>query len=162
MKQECPLAFVVLAWLAYAGATAFLVLSDQAGIALVWVVAAPALMWAYVHWFSSISRYLGYGSVADSAVLSPVRSPVEVTLYTALGCPFCPIVRHRLRALRPAIGFRLREVNVTARPEILVRKGVWSVPVVEVGGRRLVGNATTDQLTVLIAGAEAWTRFPTA
>jgi hypothetical protein len=34
-------------------------------------------------------------------------------------------------------------------------KGIRSVPVVEVGGSRLVGNATTEQLAEMIAGATA-------
>ena len=52
------------------------------------------------------------------------------------------------------MGFKLETVHVTYRPELL-GKGIRAVPVVEVDGRRLVGNATTDQLAALIAGTEA-------
>jgi hypothetical protein len=34
---------------------------------------------------------------------------------------------------------------------MLLSKGIRSVPVVEVGGHRLVGNSTTEQLAGLIA-----------
>jgi hypothetical protein len=39
------------------------------------------------------------------------------------------------------------------RPVILVAKGIRAVPVVEVGGRRLDGNATSEQLAGLFSGA---------
>ena len=51
-------------------------------------------------------------------------------------------------------GFSLQEVDVTLRPVILVAKGIRAVPVVEVGGRRLDGNATSEQLAAdLTSGA---------
>ena len=155
VKQRCPLAFVVLAWTLYPAGALFLLVVGQYPVLVAWVVGAPLTMWAYVRWFPSISRYLGYGTVADRSARPPVHAPVVVTLYTAVGCPFCPILRRRLRGLQPAVGFELREVNVTARPDILVRKGAWSVPVVEVGDRLLIGNATSDQLVDLMVGAAA-------
>jgi hypothetical protein len=51
------------------------------------------------------------------------------------------------------MSFSLQEVDVTPRPVILVQKGIRAVPVVEVGGRRLDGNATSEQLADLISGA---------
>jgi hypothetical protein len=52
------------------------------------------------------------------------------------------------------ISFSLQEVDVTLRPVILVAKGIRAAPVVEVGGRRLDGNATSsEQLADLISGA---------
>mgnify|MGYP005848395887 CR=1 FL=1 len=73
--------------------------------------------------------------------------------YTALGCPFCPVVKRRLLALQSQLGFELTELDVTARPGLVTAKGIMSVPVVEVGETRLVGNATSEQLARLIQGS---------
>jgi hypothetical protein len=51
------------------------------------------------------------------------------------------------------MSFSLQEVDVTLRPVILLAKGIRAVPVVEVGGRRLDGNAPIEQLADLISGA---------
>jgi hypothetical protein len=51
------------------------------------------------------------------------------------------------------MNFSLEEVDITLRPGILVAKGIRAVPVVEVGDRRLDGNATSAQLADLISGA---------
>jgi glutaredoxin len=156
LKQECPLAFVVLAWLIYAGGIGFFIFERQFVPAGVFVVLAPALMWAYIRWFPSISRFMGYGRVDDKAAGPiPSNGAADVTLYTALGCPFCPIVRRRLVALQAQLRFQLHVVDVTARPDILTRKGIWSVPVVEVGGRTWVGHATSEQLVGLLAKQKA-------
>jgi hypothetical protein len=48
------------------------------------------------------------------------------------------------------MGFELEIVDVSLRPDVLISKGVMSVPVVEVGQGRLVGNATSQQLAQLI------------
>jgi Glutaredoxin and related proteins len=154
LKQECPLAFVVLAWLMYVGAIPVLAFQRQWLLLAVWIVLAPALMWAYIRWFPSISPYMGYGRLDDRPAVAVATSPVDVTVYTAIGCPFCPIVKRRLTQLQPKMGFQLHDVDVTARPDILTRKGIWSVPVVEIGDRRLVGHATSEQLANLISGSQ--------
>jgi predicted rRNA methylase YqxC with S4 and FtsJ domains len=48
------------------------------------------------------------------------------------------------------MGFTLHRIDVTLKPQILLQKGIKSVPVVEVGQNRLVGHATTEQLVELI------------
>jgi|GEM_PF-698588 len=149
LKQQCPLAFVVLAWVLYIGGSIALVFTRQWIIVGTWIVLAPVTMWAYVRWFPAISPLMGYGNVDDVAAV-PAPSTATVTLYTALGCPFCPIVARRLHELQANMGFALREVDVTARPDILTRKGVWSVPVVEVGDLRIIGHATSEQLVAFI------------
>jgi hypothetical protein len=63
------------------------------------------------------------------------------------------VVKGRLTALREKMNFSLEEVDITLRPGILVAKGIRAVPVVEVGDRRLDGNATSAQLADLISGA---------
>jgi glutaredoxin len=150
LKQQCPLAFVMLAWVMYIGGTVMFVFTRQWIIAGTWIVVAPVTMWAYIKWFPAISQLMGYGSVDDVPAV-PAPSTATVTLYTALGCPFCPIVTRRLHELQSKMGFALREVDVTARPDILTRKGIWSVPVIEVGDRRIIGHATSEQLVAFIA-----------
>ncbi len=46
-------------------------------------------------------------------------------------------------------------IDVTLKPQTLMTKGIRSVPVVEVGEHRLVGNSTTEQLASLIALGQA-------
>lgn len=123
--------------------------------AALWLVAIPAFKWAYLRFFPHLSRWVGYGSVADQLPASTRAAPIEVTLYTLLGCPFCPIVHGRLEGLQQTMGFKLVKVDLTLRPQTAAERGIKSVPVVEAGGERLVGNATSEQLSRLIAGAPA-------
>jgi glutaredoxin len=112
----------------------------------------------YLRWFPYISRWIGYGSVADvPAAASPsVAHLPKVTLYTANVCPFCPIIKRRLADLQRQNPFEVEEVDVTFRPEVIRAKGLRSVPVLEVSGRQLVGNATSAQIAEFLkAGAKA-------
>lgn len=136
-----------LVYLAYRGA--------WAGF-LVWLVLIPCCRLAYLRFFPRISNWIGYGRVEDHLPSSVNKAPVEVTYYSLLGCPFCPIVERRLEALQKEMGFTLTRVNLTLRPQMATSKGIQSVPVVEVGKDRLVGNATTEQLARLIAGAQTF------
>lgn len=123
-------------------------------LTLFWLVWLPVVQWAYIRSFPRISRYLGYGRVEDEAIEKVSQAPARVTLYTALGCPFCPLVEKRLAALQKVMGFTLEKIDVTLRPDLLTRKGIRGVPVVEVGEKRMTGNATTRQLAKLIMGDE--------
>ena len=76
---------------------------------------------------------------------------MAVNFYSFFSCPFCPIVLARLQALQLHMGFRLTTFDLTLKPQALMAKGIRSVPVVEVGDHRLVGNSTTEQLAALIA-----------
>ncbi len=58
----------------------------------------------------------------------------------------------RLDVLREQMGFDLEYVDVRAKPGVLTSKGIKAVPVVEVGDRRLVGHATSEQLAELVSG----------
>lgn len=101
----------------------------------------------YIRWFPRLSRWIGYGSVADEPVEAISRpSATQVTLYTANTCPFCPLVRDRLQRLQQELRFELHEVDVTFRPGLIRSKGFRAVPVVEIDGRHVVGNATSAQL----------------
>jgi hypothetical protein len=160
LKQECSLAVVWLSWLVVPAVA--VVIGVRRGLvigilvlALGWAAEMVVLRWAR-RWFPHLAPWLGYGSVAD--VLMPgnavVRGQPRVILYTATVCPFCPIIRQRLAALRTTMPFELEEVDVTLRPALVLEKGLRSVPVLEAGGRYLVGNATTAELLAFLqAGA---------
>jgi len=150
MKQQCPIAFIYLSWAIYIGGLAFMVLRGDYFFTLFWLVWLPLVMWGYIRGFPTISRYIGYGRVDDEQAETVSRAPVKVTLYTALGCPFCPLVEQRLKALQEKMGFNLEQVDVTLRADLLIGQGIRAVPVVEVGEQRLIGHATTKQLAALI------------
>ena len=151
MKQQCYMVVIYLNWLVLGGGLVFFVLKGRYGFALLWLVFIPLAIWAYVRVFPSISQLIGYGRIDDQPARNPEHVPVKVTLYTALGCPFCPVVKRRLMALRETMEFSLKEVDVTLKPGVLMEKGIRAVPVVEAGDRLLTGNATSEQLAELIS-----------
>lgn len=155
MKQQCQMALIYLNWVLYLGGLIYLVAIGNYPLAVGWLVLLPLGMRAYVRLFPRISVYLGYGHVEDKRAGDATYAPMKakVHFYVALGCPFCPLVEGRLQALRRQMGFELEKIDVTYHPELLAKKGIRAVPVVEVEGRRLVGQATTDQLAALIAGS---------
>jgi glutaredoxin len=156
MKQQCHLAMIYFSWAIYAGGLAFLAWRSSWMLGLIWLFLVPAVEWLYIRKFPSLSSALGYGNVNDQAALAVVPSPVKVTLYTALGCPFCPLIEERLEALRSRAGFTLEKIDVTLRPNLLASKGIRTVPVVEVDGRFLTGLVSTADLAAAIGhGAEA-------
>jgi len=59
--------------------------------------------------------------------------------------------------LRGQAGFTLRKIDVTLRPDLLASKGIRSVPVVEIGGKLLVGLVSTKELAAALAEAGAAT-----
>lgn len=152
MKQQCPLPFVWLTWLGLPLLALILGLSQGWLAAFFVLFVGVVAQIAYIRWFPHISRWIGYGSVkdvpADHNSLS--GSVPKVTLYTANVCPFCPLVRRRLTELKRQMAFELEEVDVTFRPQVMLQKGLRSVPVVEAGGRFLVGNATSAQLAAFL------------
>jgi glutaredoxin len=98
---------------------------------------------------------MGYGRITDEPAGTVGPEPAKVTLYTALGCPFCPLIDQRLETLRKAAGFTLERIDVTLRPDLLASKGIRSVPAVEVQGRVLFGLVSTKDLAAAIAQPEA-------
>lgn len=156
-NQSCSVAGLYRIWVGYAaGLIIFAFTANWIGMAL-WAVLVPVGKLIHIRFFPNFSSFLGYGQIAQD-VLPSARSnqssPVTVTYYSALGCPFCPIVLARLEALRSKMGFTLEKVGVSLHPQLLASKGIRSVPVVEVGGRRLVGNVTSEQLAGLIGFRE--------
>lgn len=156
-EQQCNVAGLALSWVGYAAGVAYFSYQRQWIAAALWMVGVPSLRWALFHYFPYISRFLGYGRIVDKiAPISPphTNSPVaavDVKFYSFFGCPFCPIVLGRLQALQKEMGFTLKTFDVSLSPQTLMRKGIRSVPMVEVGDHRLVGNSTTEQLAGLIA-----------
>ncbi len=153
LPHRCPLAFLYLTWALYLAGLVYFPLRGEWIVAAAWLVALPLGLWAYVRAFPKISQYLGYGRVDDILADTPGRSDVRVTMYSSLGCPFCPIVELRLKDLQEEMGFELQHVDVTVRPDLAKARGIKSVPVVEAGGRRLVGQATTRDLADLVGAA---------
>lgn len=145
---------IYLNWVVYLGGLLYLVGIGNLVVAAIWLLLLPLGLRAYLRLFPMISPYLGYGDVSDKRApgVTYPRVSSEVLFYTAGGCPFCPLVEERLERLRRLMGFELKTIHVTYRPE-LITQGIRAVPVVEVGGRRLVGHATTDQLVALITGS---------
>lgn len=150
LKQQCPV-YVFVLFVLLGGAIFILLLSVTNIIGgLVWLVLWPTFLLVYLRFFPAISPFIGYGRVDDVQPTAQRPTPTRVRLYTSLACPFCPLVKSRLRALQAQMGFELEIVDVSLRPDVLISKGVMSVPMVEVGQGRLVGNATSQQLAQLI------------
>lgn len=150
-EQQCSVLGLALSWLGYvAGLLYFAYERNWVGGAL-FLVLVPCLRWTLFHFFPSVSRFLGYGRVDDQISESTNVARVAVTFYSFFSCPFCPIVLRRLEALQQVMDFTLERIDLTLKPQMVVSKGIRSVPVVEVGGKRLVGNLTTAQLAEFIS-----------
>ncbi len=102
----------------------------------------------YIKLFPRISKWLGYGSVEDVAISPAQKIKISsiVTLYTANVCPFCPIVKKRLIEMQRNLEFKLNEVDITFKPNLIKEKGFRSVPVIEMAGNYWFGDATSAQL----------------
>lgn len=155
-EQQCNVAGLALSWIVYAVGLGYFSYQREWVAALLWMVGMLCLRWALFHFFPRISRFLGYGRIVDKFTpmppphADPRATPVDVNFYSFFSCPFCPIVLSRLQALQKQMGFTLKTFDVTLNPRVLLNKGIRSVPIVEVGDHRLVGNSTTEQLAVLI------------
>ena len=151
MKQQCHVSFVYGSWLVTACGIIFYLVYGKYLQATLWLLFIPLFLWIYVRYFPSISKYMGYGSVEDRPASQVTRAAIKVNLYTGLGCPFCPIVKRRLKELQSRMAFEIHEVDVTFRPEFLVSTGIRALPVVEVGKARWIGNGTSQQLAQFIS-----------
>ena len=148
--QQCTVSSLYASWIGYPLGLAFFAFTAHWVGGLIWLFSVPCARWGYVRLFPRFSAWKRYGTVDDKLPDHVARAPVKVTFYSFLGCPFCPIVLARLEALQKEMGFYLERVDVTLQPQILANMGIRSVPVVEVGMRRLVGNATSAQLAQFI------------
>jgi glutaredoxin len=151
MKQQCHISFVYGSWLILFCGFLFFLIRGNILQAVLWACFVAFFLWLYMRYFPSLSRSMGYGSVADQPATDIKPSNSKVFLYTGLGCPFCPLVKRRLNELQSRMGFDLNEMDVTLKPDLLLAKGIRALPVVEVGGARWVGNATSQQLASFIS-----------
>ena len=166
MKPQCYMAMLYLNWAVYLGVVAWAGLTGRYFLSFAWAALYPAFMLVYLMVFPRISSLLGYGSVEDEPTGTAIgagesipdevreQEPFEVTLYKAAGCPFCPIVERRLDELEQEGGFSVSKIDVTLRFGTLSAKNITAVPVVEAGGERVTGNATSLQLAALIERAK--------
>jgi hypothetical protein len=137
----------------YASGIAFLAFRNNWRVLLLWLVLLPGARWVSLRLSPFTAKWRGQGSVADKLPSSVNEVHVEVAFYSHNGCPFCPIVKRRLEALQKKMDFTLTEIDLTFKPQVAASKGIQSVPMVEVGTERLLGNATTERLAQLIADA---------
>ena len=52
------------------------------------------------------------------------------------------------------MGFELKEIDITFKPDLLISKGIRALPVVEVGKAHWIGNATSKRLADFIRSSE--------
>jgi thiol-disulfide isomerase/thioredoxin len=150
MKQQCHMAMIYFTWVFYLGGLAYLVWLAMWPLAIAWLVSVPLFEWLYVRQFPGLSQLLGYGRIVDQPAPAVTPSQATVTFYTALGCPFCPLMEQRLEELRQQMGFTLHKIDVTLRPDLLLAKGIRSVPAIETGGKVLFGLITRKDLAAAI------------
>ena len=150
MKQQCHISIIYGSWFIFLGGLIFYVIKGDYLQACFWVVFIALFLWLYIRYFPSLSRLMGYGSVEDTPPKNMQHVNTRVTFYTGVGCPFCPIVKRRLTELQHKMDFELKEIDVTLKPELLIKKGIRALPVIEVGGAQWIGNATSDQLVTFI------------
>jgi thiol-disulfide isomerase/thioredoxin len=150
MKQQCHMSMIYFTWAFYLGGLAYLLARSMWPMAIAWLVAIPLFEWLYIRQFRGLSQLLGYGRIVDQPAAAVVASKAEVTFYTALGCPFCPLMEQRLDELQKESGFTLRKIDVTLRPDLLMSKGIRSVPAVETGGTVRFGLITKKDLAAAI------------
>jgi glutaredoxin len=150
--QQCSVAGLYRIWGAYAvGLAIFAFAANWIGFGL-FLLLVPIGKLVQMRFYPQLSGLFGYGPIANDEFPAAVaRSSATVTYYSALGCPFCPIVLQRLQALQKQMGFALQTINLSVNPQIAIWRGIQSVPVVEVDGDRLIGNVTSEQLANLIA-----------
>src|SRR4030066_1045356 len=148
MKQECKLVMVWLTWLGIPALAIGMGLIQGWWASVFIIIVGVFGQGFYIKFFPRISRWLGYGSVEDVAILPTQKIKLSsiVTLYTANVCPFCPIVTQRLTELQSNLKFKLNEVDITFKPNLIKEKGFRSVPVIEMDGEYWIGNATSAQL----------------
>lgn len=113
---------------------------------LAWLAIVPAGHWLYV------ALYPRFRATDEHAPAVPITGG-SVTFYGAVGCPLSRTVQRRLAALQRRMGFSLKTVDVTLHPGALSQFGSHAVPVVEVDGWNLLGDATSARLSAFIAEA---------
>src|SRR5450631_597969 len=99
MKQQCHISMIYLSWVIYLGGLAASAWYSYWALGAVLLVTVPVIQWLYIRKFPSLSASMGYGCITDEPARAVSPTPGKVTLYTALGCPFCPLIEQRLESL---------------------------------------------------------------
>lgn len=157
MKQQCHLSMIWLSWVVYLGGLGAILAYQQWILAAFWIVFVPLAQFQYIRRFPAISGLMGYGPITDQpAPKAEAAQPRQhVVLYTALGCPFCPLIEQRLEHLQATLEFSLEKIDVALRPGLLIAKHIRAVPAVEVNGQILTGLISSRDLAAAIAPAAA-------
>ncbi len=155
MKQQCHISFVYGSWMVLLIGAGFYLFRGSVVQAAVWVFFVGLFLWLYVKYFPSLAKFMGYGSVADKPANNLQSSRARVILYTGVGCPFCPIVEKRLTELQKKMGFELSKIDVTLKPDLLIKKGIRALPVIEVAAALRVGNGTSEEIAEFILAHSA-------
>jgi len=150
MKQRCHMAMIYFTWVIYLGGLAWLAWRAMWPLAIAWLICIPLFEWLYIRQFRGLSQLMGYGRIVDEPAPAVAPSKADVTFYTALGCPFCPLMGERLNELQKEMGFTLHKIDLTLRPDLLLSKGVRSVPAIETGGKVLFGLITKKDIAAAI------------
>ena len=157
MNEACTTRRLYFTWIGnaivYVALLGYFAYREKWSAFVIWLLFLPCFRLAYLRLFPRLSLWRLGGS-GDKFPASMGKAHVEVTYYHMLGCPYCPIVVQRLDALQKEMDFTLKKIDLTLKPQVAASKGIRSVPVVEVGANRLVGNVTTEQLAQLISGAQ--------
>jgi glutaredoxin len=155
MKQQCHISMVYLALVMYVAGVIVAASQGAWAAAAAWLIGAPLCQWLYIRYFPKFSTAMGYGRITDEPAEALQPHSAHVRLYTALGCPFCPLMEQRLEELRGRLGFTLQKVDVTLRPDILAEKGIRSVPAIEIGGRFYTGMVSSKEVAEAVGAAVA-------
>ncbi len=154
VKQQCFLMVIYTTWALVLGGVIAFAFAGQYGAAAAVAVGVPLVQWFSIRHIRSLAPWMGYGRIVDDPAPAVAPAAVRVRLYTAVGCPFCPLIEQRLQALRAGMGFELEKIDVTLRPSLLAGQGIRSVPAVEVGGKWLTGLVSSSELAGEISAAE--------
>jgi hypothetical protein len=146
MKQQCTLTNLYFGLLMfailYAGGVVFFAYRDNWPILVLWLPLLPCARWVGL-WFSPlISKWRGQGPVDDKLPSSVTTAHVEVAFYSSERLSFLHDRETASGTFAKGDGFHAHE----DRPYF---QTTGSVPVVEVGKERLIGNATTELLARL-------------
>jgi len=161
VKQQCHLSMIWLSWLVFLGGLVAILAYQQWIVAVLWIVFVPLLQFQYIRRFPAISGLLGYGPITDHAAPKgdAAQTRQHVVLYTALGCPFCPLIEQRLEHLQATLDFTLEKIDVTVRPRLLAARHIRAVPAVEINGQIFTGLISSRDLAAALASSLTGSRY---
>ena len=78
--QQCSVVGLAIGWIGYAVGVGYFMYRQQWLVTLLWLAGVPSLRCALYHFFPRISRFLGYGRIADRSRPILLRVPVPQSL----------------------------------------------------------------------------------